>query len=345
MANFRKYDKVHRWDHEDEITGINVGTVYIQEKIDGANAQVCQGDDGYLYVASKNRNLARAKNEDKWPFEIMDGFRGFPQYTFEDKRIRKFFEETKDKYILYGEWLVKHTVNYPAAFTNRFWIFDVYDREEHKYIEFPDYYAWLAIEYGLDVINTIGNIINPSMDQLLDMVRNEKEIPKSMFGAETIEGLVFKNYQFKNGYGRTVYMKAVTKDFHEVHHAIMGTNRYDSPEVYVVSKYQTVPRMEKVYQKMIDEVTGSESGLEMRNIPEFLNRVLHDFFTEEAWNMFMRDKRVSKKSFNMLAIRKVSMAKSKNWFIGKLQQRLTGEKQDATLLESYNRDQDKGQEG
>ena len=200
MANFKEYEKVVRWDHEDEVEGITNGLVYIMEKIDGCNAQASQGKDDFIYVGKRSCVVGRAKNEDnyttKMPVEIGDEFRGLPKYIFEDARIRKFFKDTKDKYLLFGEWLVKHTVNYEQEFMSRFWIFDVYDKEKHKYVMYPDYADDLLEPYGLDYIKIFDLIENPTMDRLLDLVKNEKLIPKSNFGADCIEGLVFKNFAF-----------------------------------------------------------------------------------------------------------------------------------------------------
>jgi len=315
MPKHREYEKVERWDHADEIDGINIGTVHISEKIDGANAQVFQDEEGYIHVGSRTRLLARAKNEEEWPFEIRDSFRGLPEYIFKNKKIRGFLKDNPDLR-LYGEWLVKHTINYSPEFQNRFWIFDVFDHNEDKFTPFWDYYKWIEDNYGLDMIGLVDELENPSMEELLDMVRNKERIPKSEFGAETIEGLVFKNYAFVNRYGRCAYMKAVTQDFHEIHHTIMGANKYDDPEVYLISKYQPVARMGKIYNKLKDD----HGILSMRNVPEFMERVLHDVITEDAWNMFMKDKKVRGRSFDMKALRKLSQAKSKNWLVAKLQE-------------------------
>ncbi|NIM45365.1 MAG: hypothetical protein GTO54_07020, partial [Nitrososphaeria archaeon] len=251
--------------------------------------------------------------------EIKDEFRGLPKYIFDDKRIRKFFAETKEKYILYGEWLIKHTVNYDPEFMNRFWIFDVYDKEEHRYLKYPEYEDMLVTE-KLDYIPVILTITDPTMDILLRMVREKEHTPKSGFGADAIEGLVYKNYDFINRFGNNVYMKAVTKDFYEIHRTVMGgAGKRIDPEVYLIHKYQTPARMEKMYHKMVDD----HGTLQMKHIPEFMNRVLHDLFVEDAWNMFMRDKSVKKLRFDMGTLRKVSYAMSKNWYIDKLRQRGT----------------------
>lgn len=225
------------------------------------------------------------------------------------------------RYILYGEWLVKHKVNYDPEFMNRFWIFDVYDNKEHDYMKYPDYYDWL-LTYNLDVIPTYLSITDPTMDMLMRMVQEEKHTPKSNYGAVTIEGLVYKNYDFVNRFGNKVYMKAVTKDFYEVHRTVMeGARKTSDPEMYLVHKYQTPARMDKMYHKLVDD----HGSLQMKNVSEFMSRVLYDLFTEEAWNMFMKDKSVKKAKFDMALLRKVSMAMSKNWFVDRLRQRGTDE--------------------
>lgn len=323
---FRKYEKVERWDHQDEIEGINIGTIHIQEKIDGANGSVWHDIDNsrtnWICVGKRSAMIGRAnmnveldpintQNTHHW--EIKDDFRGFPKHIFSNKAYFQFFRDNP-AIRLYGEFLVKHTVIYAPEYMKRFWIFDVYNNEDNCFLPY-DYYVPILQQYNLDFIPEIMVLENPHMETLLDMVRVNAETPESSFGAETIEGLVYKNYGFQNRYGRNVYMKAVTKEFREVHHAIMGSNRFDPPEVYLANKYLQVARMEKIYNKMKDD----NPVLQMRDIPQFIERCLHDMIVEDSWQMLYKDKKMKKKKIDLYALRKVVGAKSKNWFITKLQ--------------------------
>lgn len=210
----------------------------------------------------------------------------------------------------------KHTINYAPEFMDRFWVFDMYDEENERFLSYGEYLP-LVEEHKLDFIPLIEVLDNPDMVRLLDKVRIEKETPRSSFGAETIEGLVYKNYDFRNQYGRLMYMKAVTKEFREVHHAIPAANRFDPVEVTICSRYLTVGRMEKIYQKMLDD--SSDGFLEMKDIPQFMSRCLHDVYTEDAWDIFEGDKKTKRRVFDPMAFRKLANLKAKTWFVGRIQ--------------------------
>jgi len=307
---FRKYHKVERWDHKDEVEGLNKGTVHIQEKIDGANGQVYFHED-YLYVGKRSGVVGKTNS---YSFTIIDEFRGFPKTIFQNKAYKNFF--LKYPYLrLYGEWLVKHTVIYSPENLKRFWIFDVYNDKEERFLKYEEYIPILE-EFHLDFIPVIEIKQNPTMQELLDMVKVKNKIPKSSFGAETIEGLVYKNYDFVNRYGRCVYMKAVTKDFREIHHLVMGANKYDTPEVYIAAKYLTTVRMEKIFKKMIDE----KNILTMKDIPEFIEKSYHDVITEDAWQIFGKNKKFRNAKISIYDLRKAITDKARNWFISKLQE-------------------------
>jgi len=316
MAPFRKYEKVERWDHTSDIEGINEGVVHIQEKIDGANGQVFKDlditeENVSIHVGSRNRVIARAGET----VEIYDNFRGFPQYVFGSTKIKKFLCSYPNLR-LYGEWLVKHTVNYDLKYQNIFWIFDVYDDKYERFLPYEEYKPMLE-EFNLPYIPVISVVKNPSMEDLLDLVKVEEKIPKSSFGAAMIEGLVYKNYDFANKWGNSPYMKAVTSEFREVHATVFGATRKDDVEVQLISKYLLPARMEKIYQKM----RGQHVVLEMKNVPQFMGMVFHDLITEDAWEMFVSDK-ISKRNKGNISIPTLKRAcdtKAKNWYTGKLQ--------------------------
>lgn len=309
----RKYEKVERWDHE-EIEGINKGVVHIQEKIDGANGQVFYEED-CIYVGSRTRILAKY-NIKKNNAEIIDEFRGFPKYVFQNENIKKFFIKYPT-YRLYGEWLVKHIVIYEPNYLSRFWIFDIFDDESNRFLTYEEWEP-IVKSLNLDFIPVIKILTNPTMKELLDMVKIDSKMPNSGFGAQRIEGLVYKNFDFVNKFGKSPYMKAVTKEFLEIHHAIMGSNRFDPPEVYIADKYIAIPRMRKIFEKMKE----TKTKIEMKDIPEFMERVYHDLLQEDSWSMFGRDKKLKNLKIDFRQLRKVVGNKAKNFFISTLREEI-----------------------
>ena len=114
MTNWVKYQHIERLDKDNiEVEGLLDGPVYIQPKIDGSNASVWKEADGLHFG---KRSQAMGEGDDN---------RGVKAKYQNDQRYIDFFNEHPDV-ILYGEWLVKHTISsYLADAWNKLYIFDV----------------------------------------------------------------------------------------------------------------------------------------------------------------------------------------------------------------------------
>ena len=104
-----KYPKIRRLGDEDN-DGILMGKVYVQEKIDGANAQIWI-EDGEIKCGSRTQ-------------ELTQGFNGFVDYAKSHEGIRKCLEANPN-HRLFGEWLVRHTIAYNETVYKKFYLFDV----------------------------------------------------------------------------------------------------------------------------------------------------------------------------------------------------------------------------
>lgn len=328
QTGFVKYPKIIRWDKPEFVAEVLHGEVWIYEKIDGANGSTwCREENGdpWIHVASHYNHIASTKLEyHNWPWLIKDNFRDFPKHIFETPAYRAFFK-TYPNLRLYGEWLVKHTVIYGMQYIRNFYVFDVMD-ENDQFLH-PDNYIHILKSFNIPYLVPLQVMQKPTMKELLAMVEDEKLMPVSDYGAEQIEGLVFKNYEFMNT-EKGCYMKAVTKDFREVSRVVMGASRHDPIEVYLVARYQTVARMEKIWHKMCDE--HNLEALNMTHIKEFMGRVFGDLWEEESWNMFIKNKHVRKQQVCPGEVRNLSSKKAKNWFIERkrnLAQKLQGDKE------------------
>ena len=82
VSGHRNYGKIHRYGKE-EVEGILEGTVVVQEKVDGANAQIWM-EDGEIKVGSRNREL-----------KPDEGFNGFRQYVEKHEGIRSYLEQAE----------------------------------------------------------------------------------------------------------------------------------------------------------------------------------------------------------------------------------------------------------
>lgn len=261
---FRKYEKIHRLGKQ-ETDGILDAPVHVQEKIDGANLQVWL-EDGVIHVGSRNNDVT----------DRPDGFNGAVEYVQNHEGIRKLFD-LNPNLRLYGEWLVKHTIQYKETAYGKFYLFDIWDEEHQKFAETPWVNA-VGQDFGIEVPHYYGEMLITDLKQL------EELVGKSMLG-EKGEGVVIKRADFKNKFGETVYAKLVAQEFMEENAITFGGNNKFSDtyrELWAVNKYMTLGRVRKICHKLQSETS---ERLDMKHIPEVMGRCHHDLFTEEMWEI------------------------------------------------------------
>jgi hypothetical protein len=279
---FRRYEKIHRLGKE-ETEGILVGKVHVMEKIDGANASIWKENDT-LCTGSRSRYLGN------------DNFNGFGTFVQSHEGIKKALEENPTLR-LYGEWLVRHTIVYKETSYKKFYLFDVFDGEKYwstdKVIEF-------AKKYDIPYAEYYGTFENPTVEQL------EELVGKSSLGDKG-EGIVLKNFDFVNKFGDICYAKIVKQEFMEENAIIFGGNNKHSEtywEMYIVNKYMTLARIEKIIHKIESEV-GSSLGLE--HTSRIINTAYHDMLTEEIWDIAKKAGKIDFKSLSHLSLRKAAV--------------------------------------
>ncbi len=283
MSEFRKYDKIHRLGKEETI-GILEGVCHIQEKLDGANASIWLDDDGQVQCGSRNRHL------------IDDNFNGFVDYIKADGGIKGFLDAHPTA-ILYGEWLVRHSVKYPEGAYKKFYLFDIFldGKLMHPHVTIGS-----AGRFGIQTVPSMGELLNPTVEELKSLVG------KSALG-ESGEGIVIKNMNFVNKFGDLCYAKMVCENFQESSKATIVDNDKES---YIVSKYMTVGRVVKIMNKLQPEIN---ERLDMQHIPRICNSAYHDMITEEIWEI---TKKVDAINFKVLA--KLAFLKAKELYINEL---------------------------
>lgn len=278
---FRKYDKIHAL-HKEECAGILIGDVVIQEKIDGANTSIWM-EEGWIHGGSRSRDL---KGED---------FNGFTPFIQQHEGIKKLLLDHPD-WILYGEWLVRHTIAYKETAYKKWYMFDIW-APETGYMPIENVVE-LGKEYGIEMPEFMGSMTNPSLEALKEMVG------KTTLGDKG-EGIVIKNYSFKNQFGDRVYAKIVTEGFKEDNGVIFGGNNKHSDtyeEMYIVNKYITLTRVKKIMSKLQPEIN---IRLDMEHIPRICNTVYHDMMTEEAWTIAQNKKKVDFAVLQRIAFKKI----------------------------------------
>lgn len=199
-----------------EIRGRNI---VIEEKIDGANTAISFDLSGNMLLQSRGHYLTGGGRErhynlfKKWADVHMDGL----------------FDILGARYIMYGEWMyAKHTVYYDAL-EHYFYEFDIFDREEQRYLDTESRRRIIGdmpivsvpvlakgkFEKIEDVLKNIGksnyisdrkteNLTNAAIQAGVDPERAIKETDSS----DTMEGLYIKVEEHGSVVERLKYVRA-----------------------------------------------------------------------------------------------------------------------------------------
>ena len=244
---------------------------YVFPKIDGTNSQLwfLQSDDkrfGKLLAGSRNRQL-----------ELDNDNAGFYNWAVKQKNIFDFFS-VNPNLRLYGEWLVPHSLKtYEEKAWRNFYVFDVMEGE--RYLPYEEYAALLE-PFGIEFIPPLCKVENPSYERLISQL--EKNVYLIEDGKGIGEGIVIKNYDYKNKYGRVTWAKIVTNEFKAKHAKCQVTEIKESKiiEQEICEKFVTKSLIEKELAKIETECGGWSS----KYIPRLINTVFYCLVKEESWN-------------------------------------------------------------
>lgn len=295
---FKRYQHIERFGRG-EVRNIELGTCYVFPKIDGTNAQVYLRN-GELQAGSRNRELSLEKDN-----------AGFYAAMLENEKINAYLKK-HPTHRVFGEWLVPHSLKtYRDDAWRRFYIFDVcLDKEDGtvEYIPYDIYKVWLE-EFDLDYVSPLKIVNNGSYEHFVHELENNNFMIKDGMGAGV--GVVIKNYDFYNGYGRQTWAKIVTSEFKERHHKAMGCPVVENRMVEedIVNEYVTSAFVEKEYAKILNDNNGKFTS---KMIPMLLGKVWNELITEEMWNIIKQFKNptINFKTLNVLVIKKIKEVKS-----------------------------------
>jgi hypothetical protein len=277
------------------VHGIEFGDCVIMPKIDGTNGSVWMEKD-IICAGSRTQQLSEEQDN-----------QGFYQYVKSNENFRRFFK-SNPSLRLYGEWLVPHTLKtYKEDVWRKFYVFDVFDDKKEKYLTYSEYQSILEY-HGIDYIPATAKFSGVSYEDLL------KEIEKNKFliqeGSGYGEGIVIKDYNFKNKHGKTVFAKLVTNQFRVAHYKEMGPvdkKFKEMVEQEIVDKYVTEHLIEKVYAKIVNDCDGWSS----KYISRLLNTVYYDLICEEMWDIVkkMKNPVINFKTLSFLVTKKIKATK------------------------------------
>jgi len=277
---FNKYMHLERLGTT-EVQEIMMGECYVFPKLDGTNASVWMDDDGEIQAGSRNRHLTLDNDN-----------AGFLAWVRDQDNLREYFADYPND-TLYGEWLVPHSLKtYRDDAWRKFYVFDVMNAG--VYGHFEQYVDGLD-QYGIDYLSPIAIVKNGTADLFTGLLEKNTYLIKDGEGAG--EGIVIKNYDFTNKYGRRVWAKLVTSAFKEKHFKEMGApilKGADIIEIKIVDKYVTQELVDKVYAKI-----SLDGGWSSKMIPRLLQTVFYDLVKEETWE-FVKENKNPKIDFGTL---------------------------------------------
>lgn len=237
----RKYMDIQRM--KDKYAGVFTPGEHIvcQEKCDGANASI-GFEDGELSCFSRKQKLS--------PENTLRGFYTLVQ-TFD---VEKYREVLGDRYIIFGEWLVSHTIKYPATRLSKFYVFDVWDTEVEQYVPWSVTKDFAA-KLGLTTVPLFYDGPFVSWEHVQSFVGKTE-----MDAEPTGEGVVIKSQdRLDNKSSNTPpYVKIVAAKFSEVHQS--KPHEVDPEKLAAKQAAETLAativterRIQKLIEKAVDE--------------------------------------------------------------------------------------------
>lgn len=291
--NFEKYTHLERFG-TDEVDGINIGTCYIFPKLDGTNASAWVDYDLNICAGSRNRQLSLDNDN-----------AGFMAWLIEQKNWQQALSENHNLRF-YGEWLVPHSLKtYREDAWRRFYVFDV-TREDGSYLTY-DQYKTICDKYNLDYIPCTLKVKNPTYEVLHEETLRNKFMIQENAGHG--EGVVIKNYEFRNKFGRIAFAKLITNTFKDQHIKEMGGSSIEIKmvEEEIANEFVTPHMVDKVVEK----IRVQNGSFNARNIPQLLGMTFHDLVTEELWEAIKKHKnpKIDFKTLHHFTVRRVKEVK------------------------------------
>lgn len=294
--DFRRYDHLVRHGGT-EVEGIDIGVVHLFPKLDGTNAHVWL-QNGAVKFGSRGRVLDGADNA------------GFRAWGERQGNLYTLLTQHPTWHI-YGEWLVPHTIKqYRDEAWRRFWAFDVWCHEREEYLSF-DHYGPALEQHGVDLVKPLAIVTNPGPEQLQRFLETNTELMQD--GAGPGEGIVLKQYGWRNKFGEQPWAKMVRNDFKERNREAFGVNELDGSfqvELAIAHECATKALVDKTRAKIENDMLNTadpDGTLKLANldwgqawlnerpqrgklIPRLIQTVFHDVVTEELWDALKRHK-------------------------------------------------------
>lgn len=295
--SFKKYMHIENFK-SDEVGGIDSGQCYIFPKLDGTNG-LLWFDGEKLCAGSRNRELSIANDN-----------AGFMNWAVMQTQFINFFLDVSNHYLyLFGEWLVPHTLKtYRDDAWRKFYVFDVFDSRTNEYLPYSEY-SELLQSRGIDYIRPISIIENPTIESLRDISKTNTYLIKEDTGSG--EGIVVKNYKYKNRFGRTTWAKIISDEHKEKRNHksnVQNKTPHNSIENKIGNEFVTEHLINKTFAKIINDADGWNSG----KIQQLIGIVYHDLIVECMWDIQKKYKKptIDFKLLYKATVQRIKMVKN-----------------------------------
>lgn len=304
----KKYTKIRRLGHSRNTDTVRnpEDELLFKEKLDGANFRWTYNNNGKLVFGSRRVTYTDENGEPAYKeedYEKLDGrFEDAIQYIRDNVNGVDVLNTgiNPENCTFFGEYMVKHSLEYNWEETPQVIGFDIYNHEEERY---------LSNEEATEVFEEIGIATAPIVDTktVEEFDPENYEIPESNYRDGKMEGVVIINQDQEedNRSGFNTRAKMVTKEFKEKHKDSTGARQ--SVEAVkghekIISKYCTDGRIRKHIGKMRDE--GRDLGKELMGGQEGSEglpiRVAVDIMEEEADEIVRRNDEMNWKNYRSL---------------------------------------------
>lgn len=293
MNGFLKYLHLERYG-TDGVDGITLGECHIFPKLDGTNASFWCDSNNVMHYASRNRELS-----------IHEDNAGFVNWAITQDKLTQLAKDFPN-HRFYGEWLVPHSVKgYRDDAWRQLYLFDVL-KPDGTFMHYDEYSSILQ-ERGINFIPCACKATNPSYEQLIKLVQENKFL--MVDGQGFGEGVVIKQYGWVNRFGDTTWAKLISNTFKEAHIRTMGGQVTVNSvlEEEIVDEFVTPHLVEKTIAK----IRNTDGKFEGKSIPKLLGLVYYDLIVEEMWEIVKKHKnpKIDFKTLNHCVIAKVKQIK------------------------------------
>ena len=279
MPKYKSYTHIERLNAQD-CEGILEGHCVVQPKVDGTNCSVWYDDtDGGIHCGSRKREINPDKDnagfahwmtllEEPEPIKIRTFLYCFPHLT------------------IYGEWtgttkFIGQIKDYNEDAKATMFIFDVFDNNTEQYLP-DDVWRPLLVQYGLEeyLVPVLAEFDNPTEEQLIEVAKNNKFLLDN--ANHPGEGIVIKNYDFINKYGRFAMGKIVLDEYKQMkkqsNKVMMAPGELERA---IVDTYVTDAELGKTKAKIVVACNAEEFDVKNpKHVGMYVNTVFNDLLVE-----------------------------------------------------------------